>query len=139
MVLAACGTKVDEATLERQVRMEEGGIAIEELQRAARGYGLVAEIEETKVVDLRRILVQGKLPITYVNRSVFDLRALRHVRQALGNVRVHAVIPTRITADFVTFHDPRLAAIRRKSIIRFACAHQHLGCVSLVCAVPPED
>lgn len=81
MVLGACGIHVSEETLERQVHMEEGGSALRNWG-AARAYGLAAEIQEATMDDLRQILAEGKLPIAYVNRSVFALRALRHVRQA---------------------------------------------------------
>ena len=58
MVLAACGVHVQENELEAQASMEPTGIPIEELERLARQYQLVAEIQETTVEELRYVLEQ---------------------------------------------------------------------------------
>jgi len=73
MVLAAYGLLVQESELESHARMEVRGTLIDELERLARLYGLAAAIEETSAEELRRILAEGKLPIAYIDRAVFDL------------------------------------------------------------------
>jgi hypothetical protein len=59
MVLAAFGTDVAEASIEAYAQMQERGTAIEELERLARHFHLVAEIADTTVEELREILVEG--------------------------------------------------------------------------------
>jgi ABC-type bacteriocin/lantibiotic exporter with double-glycine peptidase domain len=71
MVLAAFGTPVAEDTLATEARIEEGGTPIEELERLARQHGLVAEIQETTVADLRHLLATGNLPIAYRSGRFF--------------------------------------------------------------------
>jgi hypothetical protein len=68
MVLAACAMSVSESELESRARMDPRGTPIDELQRLARMYRLLAEIEETTVEDLGRILSEGKWPIAYIDR-----------------------------------------------------------------------
>src|SRR5258708_6842515 len=73
MVLAAFGTDVEERALEAEAKLERRGTLIDELERLARQFNLAAEIQETTVGDLRRILDEGKLPIAYIDRALFDL------------------------------------------------------------------
>src|SRR5205814_7608131 len=73
MVLAAFGTDVEESTLEGQARLEEDGTEIGELERLARQFGLVAEVQEATVEQLRQFLVEGKLAMAYIDRAVFEL------------------------------------------------------------------
>ena len=68
----------------------------------------------------------------YINRSVFDLKTLADLSPALRSLRVHSVVPVRVTAGHVTFHDPRLPAVVRKTIHRFEAAQRHLGAACLV-------
>ncbi len=58
MVLAAFGTEVPESEIQANARMERRGVHIAELERLARSYDLVAEIRETTIDDLRRLLRQ---------------------------------------------------------------------------------
>lgn len=135
MVLAAFGTDVEEADLEARVHLEEEGTPIEEVERLARHYGLSASIPSATIEDLHSLLAAGRLPIVYLNRAVFGLRTLQQEHLAIRSYIVHSVIPVRITNSFVTFHDPLPpAAVRRKSIARFAHAHRHLGSVCVVCS-----
>src|SRR5947209_5154583 len=106
MILAAYGTTVTERELEAQARLEPQGTQIDELARLAREFGLAASVEEATVADLQAILAAGQFPITYVNRTVFELRSLLQERSALRHYRFHSVIPTRVTESYVTFHDP---------------------------------
>src|SRR6202022_4156883 len=73
MVLAAFGTEVDEATIEAAARLEDKGTDIVELERLARHFNLVAQIQEATVEDLQRILDADKFPIAYIDRAVFGL------------------------------------------------------------------
>jgi hypothetical protein len=77
MVLAASGTVVEESRLEELTRMEPDGTEIGELERVARQFGLVADIQESTVEQLRELLVEGKYPIAYIDRAVFELRPIR--------------------------------------------------------------
>src|SRR6266571_2622238 len=69
MVLAAYGTHVPESELEARAGMTPKGTPIDELERLARQFGLVAEMQEATVEDLRRILAEGKLPIALIDRA----------------------------------------------------------------------
>jgi ABC-type bacteriocin/lantibiotic exporter with double-glycine peptidase domain len=106
MVLAAHGARIAESVIEAEARMLPGGTEIEELQRLASRFGLVADIERVTAEQLRRILEEGKLPIAHINRAFFDLASLHRVRRAIRAPLLHAVIPIRLTQHFVTFHDP---------------------------------
>ncbi|MGP0067001.1 MAG: cysteine peptidase family C39 domain-containing protein [Isosphaeraceae bacterium] len=73
MVLAAFGTDVEESTMESQARLEEDGTEIAELERFARKFGLIAEIHEANIEQLRQFLAEGKLAMAYIDRAMFDL------------------------------------------------------------------
>jgi ABC-type bacteriocin/lantibiotic exporter with double-glycine peptidase domain len=66
MVLASFGTHVEEGMLQGEAHMEADGTEIAELERLARQFGLVADIEEATVEQLRHLLADGKLPIAYI-------------------------------------------------------------------------
>jgi hypothetical protein len=136
MVLAAFGTAVEEAAIEAEAVMEEQGLLITELEPLARRFGLTAEIQEATVEDLRRILAEGKYPIAYIDRAVFDLRPALRAKHPLRDARIHTVIPTRITAAQVTYHDPLPPRITRRSLALFSQAHQRLGGPCVVCSKP---
>src|SRR5437867_1068328 len=138
MVLAAYGTAVRESELEAQARMEPKGIRIDELERLARQFQLVAEIQETTVEELREILADGKLPIVYIDRAVFDLRLRQRARHSIRDAIIHNVIPTRVTAKSIEFHDPRLPQIARKSMRLFRQAYMILGGRCVVCSMPAD-
>ena len=140
MVLAAFGTQVEESVLESHARMEDNGVMIEEVQRLARQWRLMAEIQETSIADLRRLLREGKLPITFIDRKVFDLSPSQRARHSIHDAIIHTVIPTQITAGTVKFHDPRPPAqIMRKPLRLFERAHQGLGGYSVVCSKPASS
>lgn len=136
MVLAAHGTDVLESDLESQARMEEEGILIDELERLAREYGLVAEIQNTTVEELGHILAAGKLPIAFLDRAVFELRPRQRAKHSIRAAIIHTVIPTRVTAKSVTFHDPRPPQITRKTMRLFRRAYLGLGGCCVVCSKP---
>jgi ABC-type bacteriocin/lantibiotic exporter with double-glycine peptidase domain len=132
MVLAARGTVRTEAELEQLVRREEGGTEIQELERLARMFGLVATVQEATARRIRELLEAESDVISYVNRSVFDLPTLTHLGPALRSLRVHAVVPIHVTARHVTFHDPRLPAVVSKTVRRFEAAQRHLRSTCLI-------
>lgn len=107
MVLAAHGTNVREAELEAHAKIETGGTPIDELERLARSYGLVAEIQDITVDGLQRILAAGKQAIAYIDRAIFNLSAAERRRHSIRDAIIHNVIPANITERSVTLHDPR--------------------------------
>jgi ABC-type bacteriocin/lantibiotic exporter with double-glycine peptidase domain len=133
MVLAAYGSAVQESELEAQARMDPKGTPIEELERLARQFHLVAEIQATTVEELRQILAAGKLPIAVIDRAVFELRPEQRARHSLRDAIIHNVIPTQVTAKSITLHDPRQPRITRKSTRLFRRAYDGLGGQCVVC------
>ncbi len=136
MVLAAFGTNVEERELESQAHLEVEGTLINELERLARQFHLRADMQDTTVEELQQILMQGKIPIAYIDRAVFELRPRQRARHSIRHAIIHTVIPTRVTANSVTFHDPRQPQITRKSIRLFRRAYMGLGGRCVVCARP---
>lgn len=125
-----------ENELEKHARLEKKGTLIDELERLARQFDLVAEIQETTVEELGQILAEGSLPIVYLDRAVFALRPRERPHHSIRNARIHTVIPTQVTTTTVTFHDPRVPAISRKSIRLFRRAYESLGGRCVVCSMP---
>ncbi len=121
MILAHHGSEVGEAELVRATTMQEGGVDIEELARAARRYGLRAEIKELPEDVLRDLVDQERLAIVYLNRFPLD-------RQ----FAVHAVIPLRFTRHYVTVLDPRRGE-RRLTCRKFDAARRYLDRYGVVC------
>jgi hypothetical protein len=134
MVLAAYGRHAQESELEAQASMESKGIRIDELERLARQFQLVAEIPETTVEELRGILAEGKLPIAFIDRAVFELSPRQRARHSIRDAIIHNVIPTRVTSKSVTFHDPRLPRVTRKTTRLFRQAFSALGGHCVVCS-----
>ena len=134
MVLAAFGTEVAEATIEAQAQMQERGTLIDELERLAQQFHLVAEIQDTTVEELREILAEGKLPIAFIDRAVFDLTPQQRRTHSIRDAIIHTVIPVRVTAKSITFHDPGPPGITRKTIRLFRRAYSCLGGRCVVCS-----
>jgi len=138
MVLAAFGTIVEERELEALAHLQEEGTPIDELERLAREFHLKAEIQDTTAEELQRILLEGKLPIVYIDRAVFELRPRQRVRHSIRDAIIHTVIPTRVTARSVTFHDPLPPQVTRKTLRLFRQAYLSLGGRCVVCVKPDE-
>ncbi len=136
MALAFYGTAVKESTLAGQTHLEPDGTEIGELERLARQFGLVADIQEASTAQLRQLLEQGKVPIAYIDRAIFDLSPHERARHSIRDGKIHTVIPTQVTAGFVTYHDPRPPRITRKTIRLFRRAYEGLGGVCVVCSKP---
>jgi hypothetical protein len=134
MVLAAYGMHVQESELAAQVEMDVKGTPIAELERLARRCGLEARIQDTTVAGLREILAEGSLPISFIDRAVFDLTPRQRARHSIRSAIIHNVIPVGVTAKSVTLHDPRQPNITRKSIRLFRLTYEHLGGRSVVCS-----
>jgi hypothetical protein len=136
MVLAAFGTHVAESELQAEARLEEGGTPIEELARLAQQFGLVADIQERTVEQLRHLLAEGKLAIAYLDRAVFDLTPHQGATHSPTDAKVHAVIPIRVTRASITFHDPLPPRVTRRSFRLFREAHQLFDHVRVVGSKP---
>jgi hypothetical protein len=135
MVLAAYGTEVEEGTIEREAHLSPDGTAIDELERLARRFGLVAEIQERTTEQLHKLLREGKLAIAYIDRAVYDLTPAQRTRHSLRSAKMHNVVPIRITAATVTYQDPLPPGrIVRKSIRVFRSAYEGLGSRCVVCS-----
>ncbi len=135
MVLAAFGTHVKESKLEIRAHLEIDGTGIGELERLARLFGLVAHIQEATTEQLRQLLAEGKLAIAYIDRAVFELSPRQRTEHPLREARIHTVIPTRVTASAVTYHDPLPPGrIIRRSMRLFRSAYEHLGSHCDVCS-----
>ncbi len=138
MVPAAFGTEVGESDLEAHARLQERGTTIDELERLARQFGLAAEIQDTTVEELREILAMGRLPICFIDRAVFELTPRQRRTHSLRDAVIHTVIPVRVTARSVTFHDPLPPSVTRKTSALFRRAYEGLGGRSVVCWQPKE-
>lgn len=123
MVLAGLGTDVSEAELVRASRLEEGGVEIEALAELARAYGLRANVAQLALADLADLFDQDKLAIVYLNRLPLD-------RQ----FAIHAVIPIRLSPQYVTCLDPRIGR-RRISRRKFEHARSYLDRYGVVCSL----
>lgn len=134
MVLASYGTDVEEGTLEGQAHMELDGTEIGELERLARQFGLVADIQEATVEQLRQLLAEGKLAMAYLDRAMFELTPAERAQHSLRAAKIHVVVPTRVTAASVIYHDPRRPRVTRKSIRLFRLAYERIGSRCVVCS-----
>jgi ABC-type bacteriocin/lantibiotic exporter with double-glycine peptidase domain len=138
MVLAAYGTHVPASELKAQARMVPQGAPIEELERLARRYGLVAETQHTTVEDLRQLLAVGKLAIAFIDRAIFKLSPAERRHHSIRKAIQHNVIPVTITERSVTLHDPLEPRIRRRTLRLFRQAYEALGEVAVVCSRPEQ-
>jgi hypothetical protein len=136
MVLAAFGTEVPESLLEDRAHLEPQGTHISELERLARQFGLIANVEVATIEQLRQVIGEGKLAIAYIDRAIFDLTPRERTEHPLRDARIHTVIPIRITAAAVSYHDPLLPALLRRSMRLFRLAYERLGSYCVVCARP---
>ena len=125
---------MEEYALESQAGLQPKGTPIDELEQLARQFGLVAEVQETTLEDLRRILAEGRLPIAYLDRAVFDLTPRQRLKHSIRDAQIHTVIPTRLGAASVTFRDPLPPRIARRSARLFQLAHGLLGSYCVVCS-----
>jgi hypothetical protein len=116
--------------------MEAKGTPIDELVSLARRYHLLADVQDTTVEGLGRVLAEGKLPIAYIDRAVFDLTPRQRTKHSIRDAIIHNVIPIRVTAKSVTLHDPLRSGITRKTLRLFRQAYERLGGRCIVCSRP---
>lgn len=133
MVLAAYSALVEEGALENEARMEPGGTEISDLERLARQFGLAAEIQEPTVEQFRHLLADGRFPIAYIDRAVFEQTRAARASHSLREARIHTIIPTRLNWASIWYHDPLQPRPVRKSIRLFRLAYERLGQRSVVC------
>ncbi len=133
MLLAHHGTKVTEKALEAEAAKQPGGIFIEELVRLAGQHGMDAEIATLNLEQMTERIAIGVFPIVYLNRVHLDRPFPVHRRLALRRCIVHAVVPVKVSAKFVTFNDPLRGRRRRASKHKFEAAMRDLSFWSVVC------
>jgi ABC-type bacteriocin/lantibiotic exporter with double-glycine peptidase domain len=121
MILAHHAIEVSEDELVRGAAMDEGGVDIEELARLARRFGVHAGIQQLSLEDIADFLAQDRWAIVFLNRLPLD--------QVFS---VHAVIPVRVTAHFVTILDPRLGE-RRLARHKLEAARRYLSFYGVIC------
>jgi ABC-type bacteriocin/lantibiotic exporter with double-glycine peptidase domain len=121
MLLAQQGTNIGEAELLEGAAPLVGGLPLEELAKLAQRHGFSAEIRQLDLIQLAELIEGGTFPIVYLDRLPID-----------GEFSVHAVIPVRVTRQFVTFLDP-LRGERRVSKRRFDSGWSRLDHLSVVC------
>ena len=138
MVLAACGTHIPESKIRAEARLESRGTPIDELVRLARRFQLMAEIRETTVEGLGRMLADGELPIAFIDRKIFELSPGERLKHSIRDATIHNVIPIEVTAKFVTYHDPLFPRVVRRTARLFGRAFRSLGGVCVVCSKPTE-
>jgi ABC-type bacteriocin/lantibiotic exporter with double-glycine peptidase domain len=126
MILAQHGIDIPESTLAEQADKQVGGVDIEKLPALARMYGLRAEIVQLDIEAIAEWINQDVFPIVYLNRVYFEKKGLLERKSALGSAIVHAVIPIRLSAHFVTLRDPRHGKRRRVSKKRFKAVQRDL-------------
>jgi ABC-type bacteriocin/lantibiotic exporter with double-glycine peptidase domain len=121
MLLAQQGTNVSEAQLLQEIAPLVGGLPLEELALLAERHGFRAEIRRLDLGQVAALIDRGTFPIVYLDRSAFD-----------DEFSVHAVIPVRVTPQFVRFLDP-LRGERRISLRKFEAGWRRLDHACLVC------
>ena len=115
MVLAHQDRQVSEAEVVQQTDLQEGGLEPAEISRLARLYGLRAVEERLDLTRLTELVNERRFPIVLLFRRPLD--------------RVdatHAVIPIRLSRQYVTFLDP-LRGERRVTIRKFEEARRLVG------------
>lgn len=133
MVLAAFNVKVTEATLRAEVGKLLGGLDIELLDELIRHYGIGARIEVATASEIRAHLAQGRFAIAYLNRRIFLLPDYRSTIVAIRKPIIHAVVPVRVTREFVRYHDPLLSRPCSRTIARFTAAQALVGHACVIC------
>jgi ABC-type bacteriocin/lantibiotic exporter with double-glycine peptidase domain len=133
MLLAHHGRKVSEKVLEAKAAKQPGGVFIEELARLAHQHGLDAEVGVLSLAQLTERIAAGRFPIVYLNRVHLDRRFPVARQLALRRCVVHAVVPVKVSYQFVTFNDPLGGTRRRVSKRKFEAAMRDLSYWCVVC------
>jgi uncharacterized protein YvpB len=133
MVLAHYGAETTEEALEAEAAKQPGGVFIEELARLAEQHGMATEIETLPLEQVTEQIAAGTFPIVYLNRVHLDRRFPVARKLALRKCIVHAVVPVKVSHEFVTFNDPLGGRRRRVSKRKFEAARRDLSYWCVVC------
>jgi ABC-type bacteriocin/lantibiotic exporter with double-glycine peptidase domain len=115
MLLAQQGQAVSEDELVEVARLPPEGLNPEETARVLEHYGLQAREEQLDQAALADLVARQGYPVVFVHRRPLDQEEM-----------VHAVIPIRLSARYVTFLDP-LQGERRVALKKFATARRLVG------------
>jgi len=115
MILAHQGCEFTEDELRARADLAQGGLNPEQLEALATQLGLDARRRQVRWEVLETLILQQAYPIVYLDRLPLD-----------GEFSVHAVIPTRLSRQFITFLDP-LRGERRVSIRKFEIGRNRVG------------
>jgi ABC-type bacteriocin/lantibiotic exporter with double-glycine peptidase domain len=115
MILAYQGHARTEAELVRSAAMQPSGIDPEGLAQLAQQYSLSAVEQQLDQEPLFDLIRQQRFPIVFLYRRLIN-----------GVGEGHAVIPVRLSRQYVTFLDP-LRGERRVTIRKFEEARRLVG------------
>jgi hypothetical protein len=115
MTLANRGTQSSEAELADAAALAEAGLDPQGLAELARAYGLKAVERQLGRRSLYALIRRQRFPIVFLYRRLLD-------RVGEGQ----AVVPLRVSRNFVTFLDP-LRGERRVTIRKFEEARRLIG------------
>lgn len=115
MLLAYEGTESTEAELVQAAALQPSGMDPEELAQLAHRYGLRATAQPLDREGLFDLIRQQRFPIVFLYRQVIN-----------GAGEGHAVIPVRLSRQYVTVLDP-LRGERRMTIRKLEEARRLVG------------
>jgi ABC-type bacteriocin/lantibiotic exporter with double-glycine peptidase domain len=115
MILAYQGRASTEAEVVQLAAMQPSGIDPEGLAQLAQRYGLSAHEQQLDRETLFDLIRQQRFPIVFRYRRLIN-----------GVGEGHAVIPLRLSREYVTFLDP-LRGERRVTIRKFEEARRLVG------------
>lgn len=127
MLLAYEGKEVSEGALLNQVSLEEGGVDPDRLVDLARAHGLKAEVRQLDLKEIASLVQRQQFPIVLIERTFLD-----------REFAIHAVIPIRVTRQFVVVLDP-LRGERRISRRKFTQARRRLGWWAVLCELRTQS
>ena len=114
-ILAYQGRARSEADVVQSAAMQPSGLDPEGLAQLAQRYGLHAVEQQLDQQALSELIRQQRFPIVFLYRRLIN-----------GVGEGHAVIPVRLSRQYVTFLDP-LRGERRVTIRKFEEARRLVG------------
>jgi hypothetical protein len=127
---------VRETELERLANKQSWGVAIQDLAAAAQSFGLEVEIVRLDLETCAKLLSAGVFPIVYLNRLRLKKPTSVPRKRALANLIPHAVVPVRLSREFITYNDPLSGTRRRSSRRNFERAQADMAYWCLICKTP---
>jgi ABC-type bacteriocin/lantibiotic exporter with double-glycine peptidase domain len=115
MILAYQGLARSEADVVQSAAMQPSGMDPEGLAQLAQRYGLHAVVQQLDREALGNLIRQQRFPIVFLYRRLIN-----------GVGEGHAVIPVRLSRQYVAFLDP-LRGERRVTIRKFEEARRLVG------------